>query len=133
MTIKEKIKNELKNRFASASNNDFIEIKMKKTGDVVIITPDSDPLRNPDTVFDLRGYMLQAIRVTGLDQLSDAILDYYSIISGQQYQIARLDEFRRTRLDTGMASEAEKKEYARQFKNLFGYDPFEDAAALCYA
>ena len=80
MTIKEKIKNELKNRFASASNNDFIEIKMKKTGDVVIITPDSDPLSDPNTVFDLRGYMLQAIEVSGLDKLAETIMDYYNIV-----------------------------------------------------
>ena len=36
MTIKEKIKKELMNRFASGS--DFIEIKMKKTGEEVITT-----------------------------------------------------------------------------------------------
>ena len=133
MTIHDRIKIELKNRFSAASSEDFIEIKMKKNGDVVIITPDSDPLSDPDTVFSLRGYMLQAIRVTGLDQLSDTILDYYNIVSGQQYQIARLDEFRRTRLDTGMATEPEKKEYVRQFQKLFGYDPIEDFTALCYA
>ena len=131
MTIKEKIKNELKNRFASASNNDFIEIKMKKTGDVVIITPDSDPLREPDTVFDLRGYMLQAIEVSGLDKLAETIMDYYNIVSREQFLTARLDEFKCTRIDTGTASGTEKKKYTRQFKNLFGYDPFENAAALC--
>lgn len=133
MTIKDRIINELKNRFAAASTEGFLEIKMKKTGDVVIITPDRDPLRDPDTVFDLRGYMLQAIKVTGLDKLADTILDYYNIVSSQQYQIARLDEFRRTRLSTGMATEPEKTEYVRQFKKLFGYDPIEDFTALCYA
>ena len=131
MTIKEKIKAELMNRFASGS--DIIEIKMKKTGDVVIITPDSDPLSDPDTVFDLRGYMLQTIEVSGLDKLADTIMDYYNIVSRQQYLIARLDEFRRTRIDTGMATESEKKEYVRQFKGLFGYDPIEDFIAFCYA
>ena len=48
----EKIKKELASRLKQAANNGFLEIRMRNSGDVVIITPDG-PEDDPETIYDV--------------------------------------------------------------------------------
>ena len=75
MNIKDKIKNELAKRLWQAADDGFIEIRMKKSNDVVIITPDG-PEDDPETIYELRGFKLQKIYAVGLDELANEIMNY---------------------------------------------------------
>lgn len=128
MTIKDRIKKELADRLMQAQN--FIEIQMKKSGDAVIIMPDG-PVNDPETIYELSGYKLEKIYATGLDALAKEVMNYDRTVAWQQDLMIKLDEFLHAKILTGLATPAEKRWYADTFEGLFGYDPFEDAAALC--
>lgn len=117
----DKIKKELKKRFELSDNN-MIEITMKKSGDTVIITADAD-VKGPDTVFELKSFKLQPVCVKGLDNLAAEIANYDQAVAGQQDMIADLYAFKREKIDTGIASASEKAWYVSAFENMFGYRP----------
>jgi len=128
MTIKDRIKKELADRLMQAQT--FIEIQMKKSGDAVIIMPDG-PVNDPETIYELSGYKLEKIYAAGLDALAKEVMNYDRTVAWQQDLMIKLDEFLHAKILTGLATPAEKRWYADTFEGLFGYDPFEDAAALC--
>lgn len=117
----DKIKKELKKRFEISDSN-MIEIVMKKSGDTIIITADSD-VKDPGTVFELKSFKLQPVRVEGLDRLAAEIANYDQAVAEQQDAIADLYAFKREKIDTGMASASEKAWYISAFENMFGYRP----------
>lgn len=121
-----KIKEELAARLTS-SDNDMIEIVMKKSGDVVIIIADG-PADDPETGYLLKGYKLQKIYAIGMDALAMEIMNYDRTVAGQQHLADKLYAFKRERIDTGMATDSERCQYADAFYGLFGYDPFANAA-----
>ena len=65
MNIIDKIKNELAKRLQKAADAGFIEIRMKASNDVVVITPDG-PADDPETIYELRGFKLFKIFAVGL-------------------------------------------------------------------
>lgn len=121
-----KIKNELAARLTS-SDNDMIEITMKKSGDVVIIIADG-PADDPETGYLIKGYKLQKIYAIGLDALAMEIANYDRTVAGQQRLAVELYEFKREKIDTGLATDAERRQYADAFYGLFGYDPLDACA-----
>lgn len=116
----EKIKKEIQKRMGLA--NGMIEIVMKKSGDVVIITADADA-SDPETIFEMKGYKLQPICVRGLDNLAVEIANYDKAVEKQQGIISNLYAFKREKIDTGVASQCEKAWYADTFEEIFGYRP----------
>lgn len=116
----EKIKNEIKKRLALS--NGTIEIKMRKSRDTVIITADADA-EGPDTVFEMKSFKLQPIRIKGMNSLAVEIINYDRTVAKQQNAIAGLYAFKRERIDTGMASASEREWYVGEFESVFGYKP----------
>lgn len=116
----EKIKKELQQRFELSDGT--IEIIMRKSGDTVIITADADA-EDPDTVFVMKSFKLQPIRVKGMDSLAAEIVNYDRTVAKQQNAIAGLYAFKRERIETGMASASEKTWYVSAFESVFGYKP----------
>lgn len=117
----DKIKKELKKRFEISGSN-MIEIVMKKSGDTIIITADSD-VKGPETVFELKSFKLQPVHVEGLDNLAAEIANYDQAVAEQQDIIANLYAFKREKIDAGIASASEKAWYISAFENVFGYRP----------
>lgn len=99
---------------------------MKKSNDVLIIWFDGD-LSDPETVYKLKSYKLQAVIVHGLDALVTEVMDYDRTVARQQDLIQKLYSFYREKIQTKIATEQERQWYANTFKGLFHYDPF------CYA
>lgn len=130
MNIKDKIKKELAKRLWQAADDGFLEIRMKKSNDVVIITPDG-PEDDPETIYELRGFKLQKIYAVGLDELANEIMNYDKTVAWQQELIGRLDHFKRMKIDTGIATAAEKRWYAKTYESVFWYDPIAYAESLC--
>lgn len=130
MTIKDRIKSELADRLMQAKDDGFIEIRMKASNDVVVITPDGSP-DDPETIYELRGFKLQKIYAVGLDELAKEILNYDQTVAWQQDLIGKLYDFKRCRLDTGLATAAEKRWYAKTYESVFWYDPIAYAESLC--
>lgn len=122
MNIKDKIKNELAKRLWQEADDGFIEIRMKKSNDVVIITPDG-PEDDPETVYELKGYKLQKIYAVGLDELAQEIMNYDRTVEKQQKLILDIYAFEREKLETGTASESEIEWYIDVYEGLFGYKP----------
>lgn len=116
----EKIKKELQQRFELSDGT--IEIIMRKSGDTVIITADADA-EDPDTVFVMKSFKLQPIRIKGMDSLAVEIINYDRTVAKQQNAIAGLYAFKRERIDTGMASASEREWYVGTFESVFGYKP----------
>lgn len=117
----DKIKKELKKRFELSDNN-MIEITMKKSGDTIIITADAD-VKGPETIFELKSFKLQPVHVEGLDNLAAEIANYDQTVAKQQDMIANLYAFKREKIDTCMASAREKAWYVSVFESAFGYRP----------
>lgn len=130
MNIIDKIKNELAKRLMQAEDDGFIEIRMAASNDVVVITPDGSP-DDPDTVYELRGFKLQKLYAVGLDELAKEVLNYDKTVAWQQDLIGRLYDFKRCRLDTGLATAAEKRWYAKTYESVYWYDPIAYAESLC--
>ena len=118
----EKIKKELASRLKQAANNGFLEIRMRNSGDVVIITPDG-PEDDPETIFELRSFKLQKIYAVGLDELAKEIADYDQTVAWQQKLILYLYTFEREKLEPGTASKSEITWYIDAYDGLFGYKP----------
>lgn len=116
----EKIKKELQQRFELSDGT--IEIIMRKSGDTVIITADADA-EDPDTVFVMKSFKLQPVRVKGMDSLAAEIVNYDRTVAKQQDAIANLYAFKREKIDTGIASASEKTWYVGTFESVFGYKP----------
>lgn len=74
MNIIDKIKNELAKRL-EASADGMIEIKMRKSGDVVIITSNRAEA-GPLSIFQIKSYKLQPVYALGYDELAMEIADY---------------------------------------------------------
>lgn len=117
----DKIKKELKKRFEISEGN-MIEIVMKKSGDTIVITADAD-VKDPETVFEIKSFKLQPVRVEGLDSLAVEIINYDKTVAEQQDAIAGLYAFKRERIETGIASASEKAWYINAFESVFGYRP----------
>jgi len=126
MTIKEKIKNELADRINATQYEGFIELRMRKSNDVLIIWFDG-AADDPETVYKLKSYKLQAVIVTGLDALAKEVMGYDKTVDRQQDLMAKLYDFQRQKINPGLATERERQWYANTFKRLFHYNPF------CYA
>ena len=126
MTIKDRIKKELVERLEAAAYDGFIELRMKKSNDVLIVWFDG-AVDDPETVYKLKSYKLQAIIVTGLDALAKEVMDYDRTVARQQALIQKLYSFYREKIQTGITTEKERQWYADTHKGLFHYDPF------CYA
>lgn len=122
MNIKEKIKKELTERLQQAADDGFIEIRMKKSNDVVIITPDGSE-DDPETIYELRGFKLQKIYAVGLDELANEIMNYDKTVEKQQKLILDIYAFEREKLETNTASELEIEWYIDAYEGLFGYKP----------
>lgn len=120
----EKIKKELASRLKQAANKAFIEIRMRNSGDVVIITPDG-PEDDPETIFELRSFKLQKIYAVGLYGLAKEILNYDQTVAWQQKLILDLYDFQIDKLETqtGTASESEMAWYINVYEGLFGQKP----------
>lgn len=130
MTIKDRIKSELAERLMQAADDGFLEIRMKASNDVVIITPDGAP-DDPETIYELRGFKLQKIYAVGLDELANKVMNYDKTVAWQQDLIGRLYHFKRMKIDTGLATAAEKRWYAKTYESVFWYDPIAYAESLC--
>lgn len=130
MNIIDKVKNELAKRLQKAADAGFIEIRMKASNDVVVITPDG-PADDPETIYELRGFKLFKIFAVGLDELAKEILNYDKTVAWQQDLISKLYDFKRCRLDTGLATAAEKRWYAKTYESVYWYDPIAYAESLC--
>lgn len=130
MNIIDKIKNELAKRLMQAEDDGFIEIRMAASNDVVVITPDGSP-DDPDTVYELRGFKLQKLYAVELDELAKEVLNYDKTVAWQQDLIGRLYDFKRCRLDTGLATATEKRWYAKTYESVYWYDPIAYAESLC--
>lgn len=122
MNIKEKIKKELTERLQQATDDGFIEIRMKKSNDVVIIMPDG-PEDDPETIYELKGYKLQKIYAVGLDELAQEIINYDRTVEKQQKLILDIYAFEREKLETKTASKSEIAWYIDAYVGLFGYKP----------
>ncbi len=121
----DKIMKELWKRL-EASVEEFIEIRMKKSGDVVIITPDGSA-DDPETIYELKSFKLQPVYARGLRRLAEEIVRYDRTVQEQQKLIADLYAFHREKIDTGLASGWEIQQYSDTYNCLFGYRP--DTAA----
>lgn len=117
----DKIKNELAKRL-EASEDGMIEIKMRKSGDVVIITS-SRATAGPLCIFQIKSYKLQPVYALGYDELAMAVADYDQTVEKQQKLILDLYAFEREKLETGTASESEIEWYIDVYEGLFGYKP----------
>lgn len=126
MTIKEKIKKELADRIEAAQYDGFIELRMKKSNDVLIIWFDG-AADDPETVYKLKSYKLQSITVHGLEALSEAVRTYDQTVARQQSLTLKLYNFYRRKITPGIATEKERQWYADTFRSLFHYDPFSYA------
>lgn len=122
-----KIMNELGKRLAESTDGSIV-IRMKKSGDAVIITPD-DTEDSLHAVFELRGFKLRPVYAFGLYGLADEIMRYDQTVERQQRLIADLYAFYLEKIDTGLASETEKQQYSDLYSSLFGYRPDMRAAA----
>ena len=129
MNIIDKIKNELAKRLQKAADAGFIEIRMKASNDVVVITPDG-PADDPETIYELRGFKLFNIFAVGLDELAKEVLNYDKTVAWQQELISRLYHFKRMKIDTGLATAAEKRWYAKTYESVYWYDPIAYAESL---
>jgi len=116
-----KIRDELQKRL-EASTEGMIEIKMRKSGDVVIIYA-SGPVHNEDTIYKIKSYKLQPVYAKGLTHLAKEIAAYDTMVMQQQELIELLYEFKREKIDTGIATMLEKQQYTETFNRLFGYRP----------
>ncbi len=121
MTIKDRIKKELAKRL-EASADGMIEIKMRKSGDVVIITS-SKTEAGPLCIFQIKSYKLQPVYALGYDELAMEIADYDQTVEKQQKLILDLFTFEREKLETNTASESETAWYINAYEGLFGYKP----------
>lgn len=117
----DKIKNELRKRL-EASTYGMIEIKMRKSGDVVIIYA-SGPATDENTVYKIKSFKLQPIYARGLTHLAKEIASYDTSVDQQQELIELLYEFKREKIDTGLATMLEKQQYTETYNRLFGYRP----------
>ena len=94
----DKIKNELRRRL-EASEDGMIEIKMRKSGDVVIITA-SRAAADPLCIFQIKSFKLQAVYALGYYELAMEIADYDQTVEKQQNLILDLYNFEREKLDS---------------------------------
>ena len=115
----DKIKNELRRRL-EASEDGMIEIKMRKSGDVVIITA-SRAAADPLCIFQIKSFKLQAVYALGYYELAKEIADYDQTVEKQQNLILDLYTFESEKLETGTASESEIAWYIDAYHGLFGY------------
>lgn len=122
MNLIEKIKKELASRLKQAANKAFIEIRMRNSGDVVIITPDG-PEDDPETIYELRSFKLQKIYAVGLDELAKEIADYDQTVAWQQKLILDLYDFQIDKLETQTGTTSEMAWYINVYEGLFGYKP----------
>lgn len=116
----DKIKKELQKRL-EASKDGMIEIKMRKSGDVVIIYA-SGPTTDDNTVYKIKSFKLQPIYAKGITHLAKEISSYDTTVK-QQELIELLYEFKREKLDTGLATTLERQQYTETYNRLFGYRP----------
>lgn len=121
-----RIKRELAKRL-SESESGFIEIRMKKSSDVVIITAHGD-IADPNTMFEIKSFKLQAVFAFGLDNLACEIANYDQTVADQQKLIGDLYAFKREKIDTKQATDTELFEYVETYNKLFGYRPSVGAA-----
>lgn len=119
----DKIKNELRRRL-EASEDGMIEIKMRKSGDVVIITA-SRAAADPLCIFQIKSFKLQAVYALGYYELAMEIADYDQTVEKQQNLILDLYDFQIDKLETetGTASESEIAWYIDAYDGLLGYKP----------
>ena len=117
----DKIKNELRRRL-EASADGIIEIKMRKSGDAVIITS-SKAAAGPLCIFQVKSFKLQPVYALGYDELAMEIADYDQTVEKQQKLILDLYTFEREKLETYTASESETAWYINAYEGLFGYRP----------
>ncbi len=117
----DKIKNELRKRLESSAEG-MIEIEMRKSGDVVIIYA-SGPADDENTVYKIKSFKLQPVYAKGLTHLAKEIAAYDTTVTQQQELIELLYEFKREKIDTGLATMLEKQQYTETFNRLFGYRP----------
>lgn len=117
----DKIKNELAKRL-EASEDGMIEIKMRKSGDVVIITS-SRATAGPLCIFQIKSYKLQPVYALGYDELAMAVADYDQTVEKQQKLILDLYAFEREKLETGTASKSEIAWYIDAYEGLYGCKP----------
>lgn len=117
----DKIKKELRRRL-EASEDGMIEIKMRKSGDVVIITA-GRATAVPLCIFQIKSYKLQPVYALGYEELAIAVANYDQTVEKQQKLIFNLHAFEREKIETGTASESETAWYIDAYEGLFGYKP----------
>ena len=117
----DKIKNELRRRLEAIADG-IIEIKMRKSGDAVIITS-SKAAAGPLCIFQVKSFKLQPVYALGYDELAMEIADYDQTVEKQQKLILDLYTFEREKLETYTASESETAWYINAYEGLFGYRP----------
>lgn len=81
MAIYNKIRDELEKRLSSSTDGS-IKIRMKKSGDVAIITTDG-PVSDPRTVYELKSLKLHPVYARGLSALAKTIAGYDQTVERQ--------------------------------------------------
>lgn len=119
----DKIKRELVKKFNESIDELTCSIIMKKSNDVLIIEAQDSEL-DDETEFLIIGYKIFKIRVTGITKLAETIRDYDNITASRQDKMAELYAFDQDYIQTGRATQLERETYAREYKEIFGYNPF---------